>query len=92
MKKIVVASMALLACLFAGCDKTQNTEEEDKTVEADFAQGYPQKWRIRFDGKAYTTWHRLVHLQVETGFTLRKDPFRENQHGYFQTCQAVTLI
>ena len=72
MKKIVVLSAALLACLFAGCDKTQKSDDEDKTVEiteatlsgtwegsveADFAQGYPQKWRIRFDGNAYTTWH-----------------------------------
>lgn len=72
MKKIVVLSVALLAFLFAGCDKTQKTDDEEKTVEiteatlsgtweggveADFAQGYPQKWRIRFEGKAYTTWH-----------------------------------
>ena len=26
-------------------------------VEHDFAQGYPQKWRIQIDGENYTTWH-----------------------------------
>lgn len=26
-------------------------------VEHDFAQGYPQNWRIQFDGENYTTWH-----------------------------------
>ena len=27
------------------------------SVDADFAQGYPQTWRIHFDGTNYTTWH-----------------------------------
>lgn len=26
-------------------------------VAADFAQGYLQNWRIKFDGKSYITWH-----------------------------------
>jgi hypothetical protein len=26
-------------------------------VEHDFAQGYPQNWRIQIDGENYTTWH-----------------------------------
>lgn len=32
----------------------------DGFVEADFAQGYYQRWKIYFDGDNYTTWH--THL------------------------------
>lgn len=44
-------------------DNTVNITEEslkgtwEGGVTADFAQGYPQNWRIEFDGKNYTTWH-----------------------------------
>jgi hypothetical protein len=29
----------------------------DGSVDADFAQGYYQRWRLKFDGKTYTSWH-----------------------------------
>lgn len=32
----------------------------DGSVDADFAQGYYQRWRLHFDGEAYTSWH--THL------------------------------
>ncbi len=73
MRKILAfltASLALMAV--SSCDNAGKEEPDDETIEVneanlkgtweggverDFAQGYPQKWRIQFDGKGYTTWH-----------------------------------
>ena len=60
-----------LAFFAISCEKNGSDEKDDPVVidevslagtweggvEADFAQGYPQKWRIRFEGKNYITWH-----------------------------------
>lgn len=32
----------------------------DGSVDADFAQGYYQRWRLKIEGKSYTSWH--THL------------------------------
>ena len=36
----------------------------EQTIEHDFAQGYSQKYRVKFEGKNYTLWH--MHQEVET--------------------------
>lgn len=66
---LFVAAFALSAC---GDDEENGNTPKDETVEVtaenlkgtwdgavehDFAQGYPQRWRIKFDGENYTTWH-----------------------------------
>ena len=70
MKKIFALSLAALA-LVAACEQTNKDKDEETvavteanlqgtwegSVEHDFAQGYPQAWRIKFEGKTYTTWH-----------------------------------
>lgn len=72
MKKLfVLFAAAILALVSVSCMK-QNGEESQSHLEinattlagtweggvqADYAQGYEQKWRITFDGKNYTFWH-----------------------------------
>lgn len=62
-----LALMAISSC--DGKDEPQDTIEVNETnlkgtwegsVEHDFGQGYPQKWRIQFDGQNYTTWHTYL--------------------------------
>ena len=78
MKRILVFLTAALALMTVpSCDKTGKDENDDKEVEVneanlkgtweggverDFGQGYPQKWRVQFDGKNYTTWHTTQTL------------------------------
>ena len=73
MKRLIALLAVTLALLaIYSCEKTKQDEPEDETLEVneanlkgtwegglehDFAQGYPQRWRIQFDGKNYTTWH-----------------------------------
>ena len=72
MKKICHLLFASIIVTFFACNPEDKKDPEDETieiteaslkgiweggVEADFAQGYPQNWRIEFDGKNYTTWH-----------------------------------
>lgn len=72
-KFLIAVTTALLALSFASCNDNGKENEDDNaaleinettlagtweaSVEHDFAQGYPQKWRIKFEGSAYTTWH-----------------------------------
>lgn len=66
-----LALMAVSACDHTGKDDPDEKLEVNETnlkgtweggVERDFGQGYPQKWRIQFDGKSYTTWHTTQTL------------------------------
>ena len=73
MKRILAFLTAALALMaISSCEETGKDEPDDDKlevneanlsgtweggVEHDFGQGYPQKWRIQFDGKDYTTWH-----------------------------------
>ena len=72
-KLLIAVATALLALAFASCNDNGKENEDDNaaleinettlagtweaSVEHDFAQGYPQKWRIKFEGNSYTTWH-----------------------------------
>ena len=76
MKRILILSLAALALVAASCEETEKDNDAvevnesnlqgtwEGSVEADFAQGYAQTWRIRFEGKSYTTWH--THLTAGT--------------------------
>jgi hypothetical protein len=79
MKKFLALAGIAAAMLFAvACDPNDDDpirEDYDLTiddlagtwegeVEHDFAQGYYQKWRIKFEGDKYTTWH--THQMVGT--------------------------
>ena len=70
MKRLLAILTAALALMAVSCEG--NKSDDDDTIEVteanlkgtweggvehDFAQGYPQKWRIQFNGKEYTTWH-----------------------------------
>ena len=73
MKRILALLTAALALMaIHSCEKNGQDEPDDDTIEVneanlkgtwegglehDFAQGYPQNWRIQFDGQNYTTWH-----------------------------------
>lgn len=73
MKRILAFLTAALALIaVSSCEETGKDEPEDDKlevneanlqgtweggVEHDFAQGYPQRWRIQISGKDYTTWH-----------------------------------
>lgn len=73
MKKLIALLAVPLALLaISSCERTGQDEPENESLEVneanlkgtwegglehDFAQGYPQRWRIQFDGKNYTTWH-----------------------------------
>ena len=73
MNKFYFPLLLAIAALGVACNPDdKNDTPEDNTVSiteeslkgtweggvtADFAQGYPQNWRIEFDGKNYTTWH-----------------------------------
>lgn len=72
MKKLLaLAGIAAAMMLAVSCDPENNNDDKDVIeinatnlagtweggVEHDFAQGYPQNWRIQIDGENYTTWH-----------------------------------
>ena len=77
MKKLLTLAAIAVAMMFAAaCDPSGN-DPDPKTIdltgidgtwegelEHDFAQGYYQKWRIKFEGDKYTTWH--THQTVGT--------------------------
>ena len=71
-KLLLLAGVFAALSLFTSCDPSDEpnggrdgleiTAENLKGtweggVERDKAQGYPQQWRIQFDGDKYTTWH-----------------------------------
>lgn len=71
MKKLfLILSAAAMVLVALSCTKNggSSTPINETTlagtweggVQADYGQGYEQKWRIKFDGKNYTTWH--THL------------------------------
>lgn len=77
MKRILAFLTAALALIaFSSCDHTGKNESKETLevnevnlqgtweggVDHDFGQGYPQKWRVQFDGKNYTTWHTTQTL------------------------------
>ena len=73
MKKLLaLAGIAAMLFAVVACDPSENNPEENNKlevnidnlagtweggVEHDFAQGYPQQWRFKFEGDTYTTWH-----------------------------------
>ena len=71
MKRILAILTAALALMAVSCEGNKSEDDDDTievteanlqgtwegAVEHDFAQGYPQKWRIQINGKEYTTWH-----------------------------------
>lgn len=73
MRKLFLLLAAAALCVVAckkdggneGNDEGEAVEVNETTlagtweggVEYDFAQGYPQQWRIKFEGKNYTNWH-----------------------------------
>lgn len=72
MKRILAILTAALALMAVSCEGNKSEDDDDDTIEVteanlqgtwegavehDFAQGYPQKWRIQINGKEYTTWH-----------------------------------
>ena len=77
MKKLLVLLTATLSMMaVTSCDKNEQDEPVQVNaanlkgtweggVERDSAQGYPQKWRIQFDGEDYTTWHTYLTLGSE---------------------------
>ena len=77
MKKLLVLLTATLSMMaVTSCDKNEQDEPVQVNaanlkgtweggVERDSAQGYPQKWRIQFDGEDYTTWHTYRTLGSE---------------------------
>ena len=77
MKKLLTLALAgFAAMLFAvSCNNDENTEPLDvnegnlagtweQTIEHDYAQGYMQKYRVKFEGKNYTMWH--MYQEIET--------------------------
>ena len=77
MKKLLVLLTATLSMMaVTSCDKNEQDEPVQVNaanlkgtweggVERDSAQGYPQRWRIQFDGEDYTTWHTHLTLGSE---------------------------
>ena len=78
MNRFFALTLAALALVAVSCEEVGN-DKDDQTVEVteanlqgtwegsvehDFAQGYPQTWRIKFEGKTYTSWH--THLTAGT--------------------------
>ena len=71
MKKLIALAGFAALLLAAACDPTDGPENKDKVevnathlagtweggLEHDFAQGYPQQWRFKFEGDQYTSWH-----------------------------------
>jgi hypothetical protein len=73
MKKLLaLAGIAAAMMLAVSCDPENNNDDDKDVIEInaanlagtweggvehDFAQGYPQNWRIQIDGENYTTWH-----------------------------------
>lgn len=71
---LFVAVFTLIACGSDDDNNTNNPPKDDKldvtaenlkgtwdgSLEHDFAQGYYQRWRLKFDGQNYTSWH--THL------------------------------
>jgi hypothetical protein len=80
MNKLQYLLFAAIALIAVACNNDDKKDQEDEKtieiteaflngtweggVEADLAQGYPQNWRIKFDGNEYTTWH--THQTVGT--------------------------
>ena len=69
-KYLLLTLLCALPLFFAACEKNNNSTKEETqinestlrgtwegAVEHDFGQGCKQKYRVSFDGKAYTMWH-----------------------------------
>lgn len=82
MKKLLLLAGVFAAMLFAvSCNPIEDPEEKNSLlvtaenlagtweafVEHDFAQGYQQKYRIKFDGESYTMWHMHQEPQCIDG-------------------------
>ena len=66
MKRILAILTAALALMAVSCEGNKSDDDDDDTIEVteanlqgtwegavehDFAQGYPQRWRIQINGK-----------------------------------------